>query len=108
MLERENEESDEQLHTIKEADAEELVKRELWEHPEVLELAVERKKRKFTKSGFVLMIIGLIMMAPGLMLHTRANSIEGFIAGVGVFVILVGILRILIGLIRPIVPSQMR
>jgi len=51
MLEREN---DEQLNTIKEAEAEELVKRELWEHPEVLELVVERKKRNHPFSSIML------------------------------------------------------
>jgi hypothetical protein len=107
MLERENEESDAQLNTIKEADAEELAKRELWEHPEVLEFVVERKKRKFTRNGLVWILIGLVMIAPSIMLKTGANSVAGLIAGIGVFVILVGILRILIGLIRPIVPSQL-
>ena len=107
MIERDNENRDTQLSTINEADEEELVKRELWEHPEVLELVLEQKKRKCTRSGLVVVIIGAILIALSLLFKTGANSIDGFIAGVGVIVILVGILRILIGFIRPIVPSQM-
>jgi hypothetical protein len=84
MTESESEVSAAQLNTIKEADEEELLKRELWERPEVLELVVERKKRKFTRSGLVLMIIGVILIAPSLLLNTGANSIEGLLVGVGV------------------------
>jgi hypothetical protein len=88
-------------------DADELVKKELIEHPEVLEVVEERKKRKFTWSGLVLVVIGLVLIASGLQLHTGVYSVEGLIVGIGVIVIIVGILRILIGLIKPIVPSQL-
>ncbi len=88
-------------------DSDELVKKELIEHPEVLEVVEERKKRKFTWSGLVLVVIGLVLIAAGLQLHTGVYSIEGLIVGIGVIVIIVGILRILIGLIKPIVPSQL-
>ena len=107
MIDSENEANVTQLNEIKEVDEEELLKRELWEHPDVLELVVERKKRKFTRSGLLAMVIGVILIASGLLLNTGTNSIEGLIVGVGVLVELVGILRILIGLIKPIVPSQM-
>ncbi len=107
MIDSESEVNVAQPNAIKEADAEELLKRELWEHPEVLVLVVERKKRKFTQSGLLLMVIGVILIASGLLLNTGAHSIEGLIVGVGVLAELVGILRILIGLIKPIVPSQM-
>ena len=107
MIDSESEEKDTKLNAIKEADAEELLKRELREHPDVLELVVERKKRKFTRSGLLAMVIGVILIASGLLLNTGAHSIESLIVGVGVLVELVGILRILIGLIKPIVPSQM-
>jgi hypothetical protein len=107
MIDSEREENVTQQNEIKEADEEELLKRELWKHPDVLELVVERKKRKFTRSGLLAMVIGIILIASGLPLNTGANSIEGLIVGVGVLVELVGILRILIGLIKPIVPSQM-
>ncbi len=107
MSESESEVNAAQLNPTKEADEEELLKRELWERPEVLELAMERKKQKFTRSGLVLMLIGVILIALGLLLNTGAHSIEGLLVGVGVLLELIGILRILIGQIRPVVPSQL-
>jgi hypothetical protein len=101
MIDEGSNERDSQL------DADELVKKELIEHPEVLEVVEERKKRKFTWSGLVLIVIGLVLIASGLQLHTGVYSVEGLIVGIGVIVIIVGILRILIGLIKPIVPSQL-
>jgi hypothetical protein len=86
----------------------ESVKEKLVEHPEVLEVAEERKKRKFTWSGLVLIGIGLLLIALGLLLNSGLYSIESLVVGIGVIVVLVGILRILIGLINPIVPEQLR
>jgi hypothetical protein len=107
MIDSESEEHVEQLNAINEAGTKELLKRELWEHPEVLELVVERKKRKLTRSGLLLMLIGVILIVPGHLLNTGANSIEGLIVGVGVIIAVIGILTVLVGLIRPLVPSQM-
>ena len=101
MLDNESEE------TVEQADPEELVKRELEEHPEILEVVEERKKRKFTRSGMIVMLIGVILIAIGLVLNSGTYSIGSFIVGVGVIVVIVGILRFLIGLIKPIVPSQL-
>ena len=101
MIDEGSSERDNQL------DPEELVKKELIEHPEVLEVVEERKKRKFTWSGLVSIVIGLVLIAAGLQLHAGVYSAEGLIVGIGVIVIIVGILRILIGLIKPIVPSQL-
>ncbi|HKF38387.1 MAG TPA: hypothetical protein VKB35_15935 [Ktedonobacteraceae bacterium] len=101
MLDEESSERDERLVT------DELIKKELVEHPEVLEVVEERKKRKFTWSGLVAIGVGLVLIASGLVLRTGANSLEGLFVVVGGIVVLVGILRILIGLIRPIVPSQL-
>ncbi len=86
----------------------ESVKEKLVEHPDVLEVAEERKKRKFTWSGLVLVGVGLLVIALGLLLNTGLYSIETLIVGVGVIVVIIGILRILIGLINPIVPDQLR
>jgi hypothetical protein len=83
-------------------------KEKLVEHPEVLEVAEELKKRKFTWSGLVLMGIGLLVIALGLLLNTGVYSVESLIVGVGVIVVIIGILRILIGLINPIFPGQLR
>ena len=101
MLDEENNERDERL------DTDELIKKELVEHPEVLEDVEERKKRKFTWSGLLVIVVGLAMIIFGLMLHTGAYSLEGVLVVVGGIVVLIGILRILIGLINPIVPSQL-
>ncbi len=101
MLDSESEEE------VAQPNAEELAKRELMEHPEVLEVVEERKKRRFTWSGLLWMVIGVVLIGFGLLLNTGINSIESLIVGVGVIVVLVGFLRILIGLINPIVPSQL-
>jgi uncharacterized membrane protein YiaA len=86
---------------------EESLKRELVEHPEVLEVVEERKKRRFLWSGLLLAIIGVVLIAVGLVLNTGINSIESLFIGVGALIVIIGVLRILIGLIRPIVPSQL-
>ena len=101
MLDEEGHERDDQL------DTDELIEKELVEHPEVLEAIEERKKRKFTWSGLVVMAVGAALIVFGLMLHTGANTLEGLLVVVGGIVVLIGILRILIGWIRPIVPSQL-
>jgi len=88
-------------------DREELLKRELVEHPEVLEVVEERKKRRFTWSGLLVAGIGAVLIAVGLVLNSGINSIESLFVGVGALMVIIGILRILIGLIRPIVPSQL-
>ncbi len=107
MLDRESEEIAAQPNVQELSDPEELVKRELAEHPEILEAVEERKKRKFTRSGMRVILTGIILIALGLSFHSGAYSIGGFIVGVGVIVVIVGICRFLIGLIKPIVPSQL-
>jgi hypothetical protein len=107
MLENEGGIVEEQPEVTVQSDPEEVVKRELAEHPEILEAVEERKKRKFTRSGMIVMLTGIILIALGLLLHSGAYAIGGFVVGVGVIVVIVGILRILIGLINPIVPSQL-
>ena len=107
MLDRESEEIAAQPNVQELSDPEELVKRELAEHPEIVEAVEERKKRKFTRSGMRVILAGIIFIALGLLFHSGAYSIGGFIVGVGVIVVIVGICRFLIGLIKPIVPSQL-
>ena len=107
MLDSESEETIAQPNVKEQVDPEELVKRELAEHPEILEAVEERKKRKFTRSGMRVILTGIILIALGLSFHSGAYSIGGFIVGVGVIVVIVGICRFLIGLIKPIVPSQL-
>ncbi len=101
MLDNESEEE------VAQPDAEELAKRELVEHPEVLEEVEGRKMRKFAWSGLLLIVIGVVMIVIGLLLNSGVNSIESLIVGVGGLLVVIGILRVLIGLIKPIVPSQL-
>lgn len=107
MLDSESDETIEQTNVKEQANPEELVKRELEEHPEILEVVEERKRRKFTWSGLLLMVIGVVLTVFGLLINTGVNSIESLFVGVGILVVIIGILRILIGLINPIVPSQL-
>jgi hypothetical protein len=107
MLENEGEIVEEQSEVKAQLDPEELVKRELVEHPEILEAVVERKMRKFAPSGLVVVLVGVILIASGLAIHAGDYTIGGFIVGVGVIVVIIGMCRILIGLIKPIVPSQL-
>jgi hypothetical protein len=107
MLENEDEIVEEIPEVKLQADPEELVKRELEEHPEILEAAAERKMRKFAPSGLILLLVGVILIALGLAINFSNYSLKGFIAGVGVIVLIIGICRILIGLIKPIVPGQL-
>jgi hypothetical protein len=107
MLENEGEIVEEQPQVIVQADPDELVGRELVEHPEILEAAAERKMRKFAPSGLIVLIIGVVLVVLGIFIHSEEYTMGGFIAGVGVIVVIIGICRILIGLIKPIVPSQL-
>jgi hypothetical protein len=108
MLENEGEIVEEHPVVKVHADPEEEVKRELVEHPEILEAAAERKKRKFAPSGLILLLVGVILIAVGLTMTVSSYSLKGLIVGVGVIVLIIGICRLLIGLIKPIVPSQIR
>src|SRR5260370_20885978 len=84
MVDEERHERDDEL------DTDELIKKELVEHPEVLEGIEERKKRKFTWSGLAVMVVGAALIVFGLTLHTGVNSLEGVLVagwgGVGCYV----------------------
>ena len=107
MLDSEGELIEEQPEVNVQADPEELVKREMVEHPEILEAATERKMRKFAPSGLIVMLVGVVLIGTGLFIHSGEYTIGGFIVGVGVIVVILGMCRFLIGLIKPIVPSQL-
>src|SRR5574340_1263871 len=94
MLENEDESAEEQQ------DPEEQARRELEEHPEILEAAVERKMRKLTPSGFIVLIIGVIVIALGLFIHSNENTtLGGFLSGVGAIALIIAVCILLIGLI---------
>lgn len=107
MLENEGEIVEDQPEVKDQPNPEEVVKRELVEHPEILEAVAERKKRKFTPSGLIVLLVGVVLIALGLIIHSGNYTMGGFIVGVGVIVIIIGACRFLIGLINPIVPSQL-
>jgi uncharacterized Tic20 family protein len=107
MLDSEGELIEEQPEVNVQADPEELMKREMVEHPEILEAATERKMRKFAPSGLIVMLVGVVLIGTGLFIHSGEYTIGGFIVGVGVIVVIIGMCRLLIGLIKPIVPSQL-
>ena len=109
MLENEGEVVEEQPEeVVVQIDPEEQAKKDFVEHPEILEAAVERKMRKFAPSGLVVFLIGVLVIALGLFVHSADNAtFGGFMVGVGVIVVIIGLCRFLIGLIRPIVPSQL-
>lgn len=70
------------------------------------EQALEQKTRRFVPRGFIVLAIGIVLLAIGLLLHTGVRSPEGVLVGIGILVIIIGIIQVLIGLIRPIVPDQ--
>ena len=107
MINNEGELIEEQPEGKVQSDPEELVRRELVEHPEILEAAAERKMRKFAPSGLIVLLVGVVLIALGLFIHSSNYTMGGFTVGVGVIVIIIGMCRILIGLIKPIVPSQL-
>src|SRR5260370_41300021 len=86
VLENEN---NDQLAT----DIDKLAIKELVEHPEVLEGIQERKKRKFTWSGILVILFGLLLIGLGLLLQTGVCSAEGLIVWLVVLVVIIGILR---------------
>jgi hypothetical protein len=107
MLENEGEIVEEQPVVKVYPDPEEQARRELAEHPEILEAVEERKMRRFAPGGLILLLVGVILIASGLVINVSNYALKGFIVGVGVIVLIIGICRLLIGLIKPIVPSQL-
>jgi hypothetical protein len=107
MLQNEGEIVEEQPEVNVQSDPEEVVRRELEEHPEILEAVAERKMRRFAPSALLLLLVGVILIATGLGMHVSNYALKDLIMGVGVIVLIIGICRLLIGLIKPIVPGQL-
>ena len=108
MLQNEGEIVEEQPEVNIQSDPEAEVKRELVEHPEILEAATERKMRRLAPSGLFILLVGIVLIVFGLLIHSSATTMGGFGVGAGFIIAVIGLCRILIGLIRPIVPSQIR
>lgn len=74
----------------------------------LLKKAEQRKWTKFTLSGLFIIVVGIVLIAIGLLLNTGAYSAEGLLIGLGAFVVLGGVIRVLIGIINPAVPEDLR
>jgi len=72
----------------------------------IMDRAVWRKWNRYTWSGLLIIGVGLVMIAVGLLLNTGAYSAEGLLLGFGAIVILIGIVRVFIGLINPLAPGD--
>jgi uncharacterized membrane protein YiaA len=75
---------------------------------EALEKAEQAKKRRFTRRGLVLSLVGIVLIAVGIVLNTGPASSEGFFVAVGVIVLISGIISFLIGLINPFFSDVIR
>lgn len=72
-----------------------------------MEEAARHKLIKFAWSGFLIVLLGIVMIAAGLILGTGAYSPEGLLIGFGFIVVIVGIIRMLIGFINPTTPADL-
>jgi hypothetical protein len=75
---------------------------------EALEKAERAKKRRFTRRGLVLSLIGLVFIGIGIYLNTGPASSEGFFVAVGVIILISGIISFLIGVINPFFSDVVR
>ncbi|GAC1357062.1 MAG: hypothetical protein NVS4B11_13420 [Ktedonobacteraceae bacterium] len=72
-----------------------------------LQRAEQSKWNKYTWSGLLIVLVGLVLIGYGLSLHTGAYSGEGLAVGIGALVVLAGIIRTLIGFINPSSPEEL-
>lgn len=75
---------------------------------QLMEKAAQRKMSRYTSSGLIIALVGLLVIFAGFALHTGAYSSEGLIIGLGAITVLIGIIRALIGLINPSSPADLR
>jgi hypothetical protein len=80
----------------------------LAEETELMEKATQRKWVRYTLSGSIVVLVGILVIFFGASLHTGAYSLEGLIIGIGAIVVLIGIIRVLIGLINPSTPRDLQ
>jgi hypothetical protein len=73
----------------------------------VFNRALWRKWSRFTVSGLIFMIVGIVVIIIGALLNTGADSAEGLLIGTGAIIVLVGIVRLLIGFISPSTPEDL-
>lgn len=75
---------------------------------ELLEKAGRAKKRRFTRRGIILAVIGFICISIGIVLNTGPASTEGLFVGVGIIVLISSIISFLIGVINPSLADVVR
>ncbi len=72
-----------------------------------LRRAEQSKWNKYTWSGLLIILVGLVLILVGTGLRTGAYSSEGLLIGFGALIVLAGIIRTLIGVINPSSPDQL-
>jgi hypothetical protein len=75
---------------------------------ELLAKAERAKKRRFTRRGIVLAVIGFIFISVGIVLNTGPASTEGLFVGMGIIVLISSIISFLIGVINPSLADVVR
>jgi uncharacterized membrane protein HdeD (DUF308 family) len=73
----------------------------------VFNRALWRKWSRFTVSGLISIIVGIVVIIIGALLNTGAYSAEGLLIGLGAIIVIVGIVRLLIGFISPSTPEDL-
>ena len=75
---------------------------------EVLEKAEQAKKRRYTRRGLVLSVIGFVLIAIGIVLNTGPASSEGLFVALGIIMLISAIISFLIGVINPFFSDVVR
>ena len=66
------------------------------------------KTSRYTVSGLVVIVIGGLLTAYGLIFSNgNYGSVEGLVLGAGAIIVLIGIIRLLIGFINPSIPEEL-
>ncbi len=72
-----------------------------------LRQASDWKWNKYTWSGLLIILVGLVLILVGVGLRTGASGSEGLLIGFGALIVLGGIIRALIGVISPSSPDDL-
>lgn len=75
---------------------------------EVLEKAEQAKRRRYTRRGLVLSVIGFVLIAIGIVLNTGPASSEGLLVALGIIMLISAIISFLIGVINPFFSDVVR
>ncbi len=73
----------------------------------VFNRALWRKWDRFTVSGLIFMIVGIVVIIIGALLNMEVYSAKGLLLGIGAIIVLIGIVRLLIGFISPSTPEDL-